>query len=124
MIKILLVSQKRGVFRELEAQFLSNQTTIQWIDSGQSAIGLITEKKFDLFIISEEIKDMTGRQLIEKALFQNAMMNSVVLSDTPHKDFHEVYEGMGVLMQLPLKPAKSDAAKILDHIARIVQINE
>ncbi len=122
MINILLVSQKKAVFKKIEAAFSKDKINTQWVDSAQKALSTLSNKKFDLFIISEDLSDMTGRQLIEKALFQDAMMNSVVLSQLSHKDFHEAYEGLGVLMQFPLEPEMQDVANLMDHLDRINKI--
>ena len=122
MINILLVSQEKTVFKKVEPAFSKDKINTQWVDSGQKALSTLSNKKFDLFIISEELPDMTGRQLIEKALFQDAMMNSVVLSQLSHKDFHEAYEGLGVLMQFPLEPEMQDVQNLMDHLDRINKI--
>jgi DNA-binding NtrC family response regulator len=123
MITILLASKDKSIFQELEALFSDKKISCDWTDSAQNTISALTNKKYDLLIISEDLPDMSGRQLIEEALFKNAMMNSVVLSKLPHKDFHDAYEGMGVLMQIPLNPEKKDAQNILDHINKIEQIH-
>ena len=122
MINILLVSQEKIVFKKIEAAFSKDKINTQWVGSAQKALATLSHKKFDLFIISEDLSDMTGRQLIEKALFQDAMMNSVVLSQLSHKDFHEAYEGFGVLMQFPLKPEMQDVQNLMDHLDHINKI--
>jgi DNA-binding NtrC family response regulator len=123
MINILLVNPKKSIFKNLENAFSENKITTQWTDSGEKAIVRLSKEKFDLFITHEQLPDMTGRQLIEKVLSKNAMMDSVVLSELPHKDFHENYEGFGVLMQFPLKPGKQEAQNLLDHLNRIAKIS-
>ena len=123
MIKVLLVSQEKNIFRALEAGFSDNNISTEWVNSGQDAVSLFTNKKFDLFITIEKLPDMTAKQLIEKALFQNAMMNSVVLSQLPHKGFHEAYEGLGVLMQFPLKPEAEHLQNLMEHLDRIDRIS-
>ncbi len=66
---------------------------------------------------------MTGRKLVETIIFKNPMINCVVLSALSHDEFHEAYEGLGVLMQFPLKPDKTSALKLLDHMNRIALIS-
>ena len=122
MIHVLLVSREKNIFKELEAAFLKNNITAQWTDTAQKAISMLSKENFDVFITDEHLPDITGRELIEKILFKNAMMNSVVLSELSHKDFHETYEGLGVLMQFPPVPGKQQAQNLLDHLDRIAQI--
>ncbi|CCK79879.1 MULTISPECIES: response regulator [Desulfobacula] len=122
MIHILLVSREKNAFEKLETAFSDNKITTEWTDKGQEALSRLTEKKIDLFITEEQLPDMTGRELIEKVLFKNAMMNCVVLSELAHDEFHEAYEGLGVLMQFPLVPDKEHVQKLLDHLNLIAQI--
>jgi len=122
MIHVLLVSREKDTFKELETAFLKNNITAQWADTGQKALSQISKENFDLFITEELLTDMTGRELIEKILFKNAMMNSVVLSALSPEDFHEAYEGLGVLMQFPLTPGSQQARNLLDHLNRIARI--
>ncbi len=122
MIHILLVSQDNIVFKELEAALAINQITFDWTDTAQNALSMLSKKNFDLFITHEQLPDTTGRDLIEKVLFQNAMMNCVVLSALPPKDFHEAYEGLGVLMQFPLNPGEKHVLKLLEHLNLIARI--
>ena len=122
MIQVLLVSREKSVFKELETAFSENKITTKWTDSAQKALSMLSKEKFDLFITHEQLPDMTGRDLVEKVVFINAMMNSVVISALPHKDFHEAYEGLGVLMQFPLEPGKEQVQDLLDHLNRIARI--
>jgi len=123
MIHVLLVGRERTVFKELETAFSDIKITTDWTDSAQNALSLLSEKEFNLFITEEHLPDTTGRDLIEKVLFKNAMMDSVVLSALSHEDFHETYEGLGVLMQFPVVPGKKQARDLLDHINRIARIS-
>ena len=122
MIHILMVSKEKIVFKEIEAAFSINQITFDWTDTAQNALSMLSREKFDLFITHEQLPDTTGRNLIEKVLFQNAMMNCVVLSALPPKDFHEAYEGLGVLMQFPLNPGEKHVQTLLEHLNLITRI--
>jgi DNA-binding response OmpR family regulator len=123
MTHVLLVSQEKSDFSELETAFSENNVTAEWTDTAQNALSKLSEEKFDLFITHEHLSDMTGRKLIENVLFKNAMMDCVVLSALDHKDFHETYEGLGVLMQFPLIPGKEQVQNLLDHLSHIARIS-
>lgn len=122
MTHILLVSREKTVFTKLERTFSKNNIDTEWTDTGQKAISKLSEEKFDLFITHEQLPDMTGRKLIETVISKNAMMNYVVLSPLPHDEFHECYEGLGVLMQFPLTPGEEQAQNLLDHLNHIARI--
>ena len=122
MIHVLLVSREKSVFKKLEAAFPDNEIATEWTDTAEKALSRLSKENFDLFITDEQLSDTTGRDLIEKVISQNAMMNCVVLSALSHEDFHEAYEGLGVLMQFPLVPGKKQSQILLDHLNRIARI--
>lgn len=123
MTHILLVSPEKNIFTELETALSDNKITTEWTDTGQKALSRLSKEKFDLFITADQLVDMKGRELVEKVIFQNAMMNCVVLSDLDHDQFHEAYEGFGVLMQFPLIPDKQNVRDLLEHLNRIARIS-
>lgn len=123
MNRILLVSPEKEIFKTLELSFSENEFTTEWTDTAGKALHLLTGKKFDLVILHEQLPDMTGRKLVEAVITLNAMMNCVVLSSLSEEDFHEAYEGLGVLMRFPLMPGKEEGDKLQDHLARIRRIS-
>ncbi|OGR21959.1 MAG: hypothetical protein A3J85_05340 [Desulfobacula sp. RIFOXYA12_FULL_46_16] len=122
MSQILLVSPEKEIFKTLELSFSENGAATQWTDTAAKALALIAEKKFDLAIIHEQVSDMTAKKLVENIITLNAMMNCVVLSSMSDEDFHEAYEGLGVLMRFPLIPGKAEVKKLQDHLVRISRI--
>ena len=75
------------------------QHGIQWthLDSGQKALAAISNQQFDLLIADENLKDMTGLQLIESVVTQNPMLNCAAISSLSTDDFHEASEGLGII---------------------------
>ncbi len=124
MTQILLVSPEKNSFKDLESPFSENKATSQWTDTAEKALSMLAGQKFDLVITHEQLPDMTGRKLVEKIITLNAMLNCVVLSALSKEDFHEAYEGLGVLMQFPLMPGKNEAEALFDHLARIRRISD
>jgi len=51
------------------------------------------------------------------------MTNCVATSALSPEDFHETFEGFGVLMQLPLKPNTQDAQNLVTHLNKILGMN-
>lgn len=94
------------------------------MDTAGKTLSILSKGKFDLIILHEQLPDMTGRELAEKIITQNAMLNCVVLSALSKEDFHEAYEGLGVLMQFSLLPGKDEAQALMDHLAHIGRISE
>ena len=124
MTQILLVSPEKNSFKDLEPAISENSNTVQWTDTGEKALHLLAGQKLDLVITHEQLPDMTGRKLVENIIAFNAMLNCVVLSALSKEEFHEAYEGLGVLMQFPLTPGKEEILKLQDHLDRIRRISD
>ena len=108
MANILIVSPEKNSFQDLESSFSEYNITAEWTDTAEKALRLLAGQKFDLVITHEQLPDMTGRKLVETIITLNAMLNCVVLSALSKEEFHEAYEGLGVLMQFPLTPGKEE----------------
>jgi CheY-like chemotaxis protein len=96
------------------------QTTMA--ESGQKAVDMIKEKPFHLVIIQDNLPDTNAKQLIEEIVQLNPMMACAVQSTISKKAFHDLYEGLGVLMQLPEKPVSADIKVLLNHINKIIEL--
>ena len=122
MISALMVSKEKVTFQGIIDTLVDENIDIYWSDSGTQALSLLLEKSIDLLIIDEQLPDMAGRQFIEKIVMKNPMINCVVASPLAHKEFHDAYEGLGVLMQFPVVPGKKDAQKLLEHMKQIFDL--
>ena len=128
MIQAIIVGSDRNLFVELE--HVLNQHSIQtdWTDSGKSALTLLTELPYTnnrsgvLLITDETLADMDGRELVEQAITQSPMTNCAAISSLSSKDFHEAFEGLGVLMALPVQPKAEDGQALVDHLKHIAAL--
>jgi len=117
MIRLLLVTPYRKSLFELASALEKNHDVeLTWTESGQKALDMLWETSVDLVVADKELGDMTGLEFAEKLLRINPMINCAVLSPLPSDEFHEASEGLGVLAQLPLRPAKADAEKLLKRL--------
>ncbi len=122
MTSVLLVSNNKSNLSELQEALTENNIAIDWADSGHKALKMISDKKFDLVITDENLSDMTGRKLIEEIISINAMMNCIAISSLSAEDFHEEFEGLGVLMQLPENPGKQEADDMLKYLKKVLNL--
>jgi YesN/AraC family two-component response regulator len=83
-------------------------------------MSMIAENDFDLVIADEYLGDMTGIDFIREVVSKKPMVNSAVISSLPPEDFHHASEGLGILMQLPVRPNGEDAARLLGHLDTIL----
>ena len=87
-----------------------------WAESGSYALSLLAERDVDLIVTDENIGDMTGLEFIKTAIAQKPMINYAAVSSLLPDDFHEVSEGLGILMQLPVNPGQKDAQELLERL--------
>lgn len=71
-------------------------------------------------IVDGNLPGENTRDLVEKVVMQHPMVNCVATSALSPEDFHETFEGLGVLMQLPIKPDEQDAARLVIHLNKIL----
>ena len=120
LINILLTARYRASLAALEAGLIKSDVNITRTDSGRNAMSMIAENDFDLVIADEYLGDMTGIDFIRKVVAKKPMVNSAVISSLPPEDFHQASEGLGILMQLPIRPNGEDAARLLAHLDTIL----
>ena len=120
MIRLLLATPYRKSLFELASVMEKNDDVeLTWTESGKKALDMLSETSVDLVVTDEEIGDMTGLEFANKLLRVNPMINCAVLSPLPSDEFHEASEGLGVFAQLPLRPAKEDAEKLLKRLKNL-----
>jgi len=124
MIQALFVSTARTSFSDMDSAFADNNAETVWAESGVDALMMIQARSFDLIVADEVLPDMTGLHLARNLISKNPMLNIAVVSTLSSKDFHEASEGLGILMQLPPIPQKSDAEKLLEHLKHILTLTE
>jgi response regulator RpfG family c-di-GMP phosphodiesterase len=76
-------------------------------------------KRVDLVITDETLTDMSGRDLVEQVTMKSPMTNCVAASTLSPDQFHEAYEGLGVLMQLPLTPDAESGDKLVRVLKKL-----
>ena len=124
VIKILLVSQDESSMSAFKAGLKENQVQAAWAESGSNAIVKIAEESFDLVVTDENLGDMTGLEFIETVISKKPMVNCAAVSSLLPADFHEASEGLGILMQLPVRPGQEHAEKLLGQLKTILSLAE
>ena len=123
MASILLAYRDKTPFSQMIDAFESNGYKVDTVDSGKSALAEIERGSHRLLIADEELPDMSGKALLEKTVAQNPIMDCVAVSTLSEGDFHEAFEGMGVLMQFPPEPGKTDVQKLMAHLDKIASLS-
>ena len=124
IIKILLASRDKASMAVFKAGLEENQVQTAWAETGSNAIARLTEGNFDLVVTDENLGDMTGLEFIEKVISTKPMVNCAAVSSLLPADFHEASEGLGILMQLPVRPGRKQAEKLLRQLKNILNLTE
>ena len=119
MIKVILASRGKAHFSDMIDAFQIRSILIEQVQSGGAVLKMIADGSYNLLIADEHLPDMTGKSLIKNIITQNPFMNCVAVSTLSHKEFHEEFEGIGVLMQFHPTSGAKDVQKLLDHLGRI-----
>lgn len=120
MLKLLLVVSKNGTLSKLES-ILNDYDDIElsYAESGETALGMLSEKEIDLVVTDEELSDMTGLEFAQRLITQSPMTNCVAISSLSEKDFHEASEGLGLMSHLPVHPDNEAVEKLMENLRYI-----
>jgi CheY-like chemotaxis protein len=88
-------------------------------ESGEKALAMVSESAVDLVVTDEELGDMTGLEFARRLISLNPMINCATVSGLEPERFHEVSEGLGLMDQLPTRPGKEDAERLLRNLRLI-----
>ncbi|MCK5230878.1 MAG: response regulator [Desulfobulbaceae bacterium] len=124
MIKLLLISPDKDSFSGMDSALSRhNEVETEWAESGNRALELASDIAFDLVVVDENLGDMTGLEFAKRLLPVNPMINCAAVSPLEPKEFHEVSEGFGILMQLPLRPGEQEAEDLLERLGKILNLS-
>jgi len=123
MKQAVFVSRDKAQFKELEKMLGQHSIEVKWCATGKELLSLIADTPkgqwIDLVIMEELLPDMNTKALVEAVTTQSPMTNCVITGTMDKKRFHDVHEGYGVLMQLPVQPGQDDARNLEDHLKKI-----
>lgn len=109
MINAVIAVTDRQAFTPLARELGRYPVEIRWTDTGNAALDILSQamdqgKTIDLVITDDTLSDMSGRDLVEQVIMKSPVTGCAAASALSSERFHEAYEGLGVLMQLPLTP--------------------
>lgn len=89
------------------------------VATGAAGLAQLKGKPLDLVIVDEQLDDMSGIEFVKQLVKVNPLANTAIAGSLADEVFHEVTEGLGVLMQLPTQPTEQDAEALLAVLAKI-----
>ena len=123
MLKLLIVSSDKNSLCDF-ASTLSEHADVDlsWADSGKTALEISTGSNIDLVVTDESLGDMTGLEFAKRLLSVNPMINCASVSSLSPKKFHDISEGLGIMVQLPFQPGKEHAEELLQRLKRLKKL--
>lgn len=120
----LLVGSNQPVLDELAAELEAAGFQNIRVETREKALDAVAARQINLVVVDERVGDTGGLECVKVMIMRNPLLNCAVVSALAANDFHEASEGLGVLMQLPPRPGKADARKLIDHLAAIVNLGK
>lgn len=121
--RILITAASERAFEKLQQAFSDRpNVTVERIVGGQAALDRVAAHPPDLVVADENLGDMTGLDLINELVKIAPLTNTAAVSSLSEEDFHETFEGLGVLAHLPPEPGESEAALLLGKLDQLSQL--
>jgi CheY-like chemotaxis protein len=120
LTQLLIVTADPPRFADMSAEIEKQGAAVRWASSGSRALELLGHHVIDLVVADENLGDMTGLTLITQLVTVNPMINTAAVSSLSEDAYHTISEGLGILMQLPPAPNRSDGQRLMAHLNRIL----
>jgi DNA-binding response OmpR family regulator len=120
MIRIMLVGRDQTSLTALKSGLAKSDVHLIHAESGGMGLSMVAEGDLDLVIADENLGDMTGLEFIKAIVSKRPMVNCAAMSSLASEDFHEASEGLGILMQLPVRPGQEHAEMLLEQLKKII----
>lgn len=121
MFDIILVT---GRPRELEpfarALARGGRARVETVPGGRQALELARGRSIHLVVIDQDPGDMGDKELVRRLLEVDATINTALINDMDPEEFHERYEGLGILRQLAWPPGEQEAGRLLELLEGLV----
>jgi len=120
MLKLLLVSPDKNSLYGLASALVDHaDVDLSWAESGETALEIASDSAIDLVVTDESLGDMTGLEFAGRLLSVNPMINCASVSRLSPEKFHEISEGLGLMVQLPIQPGKEHAEELLQRLKNL-----
>ena len=120
MSKILLVSKGSASLADLADELIKRKEfDVMQVKSGEEALSLVRENWADVVIAAEVLSDGLALPFVQDLMRKHPLINCAMISSLPPEDFHELTEGLGLFMQLPINPGAEEADKMVQFLDSI-----
>ncbi|MCG8637669.1 MAG: hypothetical protein MI863_27835 [Desulfobacterales bacterium] len=127
MKRAVFAGRDEDQFIEVEQMLSRKNVSVESAGTGKDLLSLLSNSPenggIDLVVMDEKLPDTTARVLVESVTVQSPFTHCVVAGTMDKKEFHDAYEGYGVLMQLPPRPSEKDALALETHLDQLAGLS-
>ncbi len=122
--QILFIAPAATDFSQLEQAFNKHGNfACTKTDNSKDAQTYVKENNVDVVVAAEQLSDESGLLCIQEIIKINPFINSALCSSIDSKkDFHEITEGYGVVMQFSVTPTAEETAQFMEKLDKIYQL--
>jgi len=122
-LSILLLGKEKSALAEIASTLSGHQEfTVAQLISAEQAWAYLKRNKVEVVVVDERLQDSTGIGFIKELVPRNPFINCALVSSLPNDLFHEVTEGYGVFMQLPVRPTAQSAKEMIEQLDKIYNL--
>lgn len=121
MKQAIIITKDKPSFSPMEEILVPRGFSVTWADSAQSALKNFsdTASPVDLLVIGQDMDDMDPKECTENIARLSPMTNCAIASSMDHDQFHEDFEGLGVLMQLSTPVTSQQTLELIEILKKI-----
>jgi len=120
MTNILLLGKESASFADLAAELTKKKDfNVVQVGSGKETLTYVNENKIDVVVAAELLSDGFALPFVKELMKKHPHINCAMVSSLPPKEFHEVTEGLGLFMQLPINSGAEEANKMMQFLDSI-----
>lgn len=126
MTRAILVNTEPVRFSPLEGMLGQQGLDVEYARSGKDLLERLDtaskHRPVTLVILSSGLEDMGPKPLVEAVTAKSPFSHCVVAGTMEDSQFHDFFEGYGVLMQIPETPGPEDVKTLSDHLDTLTRL--
>ena len=119
MSHICIATARPETLADFMAALAEAGHAVDCLSTAQAVANAVRDKAPDLCVVDDNLPDCDAFSLVGHLMELNARVTPVVVSSLSDEAFHEVGEGLGILMRLPPGPGRPEAARLLAALKAI-----
>jgi len=120
LVPVLLAAPTLAGWEAFMQGLMDAGAQVHHVRGGLAALERVTLHPPVLLVADEGLADLTPLQLVGQLVRINAAVNAAAVSTLPGEQFHEAFEGLGVLAQLPPQPGAREARELMAALRGIL----